>query len=282
MNWEISVLMFLENIRGVTLNNIFQIITVTGEGVLLIGVIAIIYWCINKRMGFKLGFILLFSILGNGLAKNMVKAQRPFELGVVEGLRKHTATGYSFPSGHTQSATTFWLGLMRHIKKKWLYYLGSVMIALTALSRLYLGVHWPVDVLAAIFLGIVLTIIGEYIFEWLGNLDITVLILICTVIVSSLILGFDRDYTKTVATIIGFIIGAALESRYISFDTEGSLEAQVLKVVTGFAGLIVIAGGLKVIFPPLILFDFLRYMAIVIWIIAGAPYMFKKLIKRTD
>ncbi len=282
MSWEISILQFLESLRGESLNSIFQFITFTGEGVLLIGVIATIYWCINKRIGLKFGFIMLFSILGNSAIKNMVKAQRPFELGVVEGLRKHTATGYSFPSGHTQSATTFWITLMIHIKEKWIYYVGPIMIGLIALSRIYLGVHWPVDVLAAIFVGAACTIVGQYIFQKIEKLSMPMLVLICMVIGSTLILGFDSDYVKTVGAMIGFIIGLVLERRYISFRTEGSLGVQVLKVALGLGGLIVIAGGLKFILPSLMIFDSLRYMIIVIWIIAGAPYIFKKfLIKRS-
>lgn len=279
MDWEISILQLLEGLRGTTLNIVFQIITFSGEGVLLAAIIAIIYWCINKKLGLRLGFIMLFSMLGNGLVKNSVKAQRPFELGIVEGLRKHTATGYSFPSGHTQSATTFWLALMLHMKEKWVYYVGGVMIGLTGLSRLYLGVHWPVDVLAAIFLGIIFTMIGQYIFDKFEKLSVLVLMLICIVIGSTLILGFDRDYTKALGAMIGLIVGLVLEARYISFDTKGSLRIQVLKIVMGVTGLIVIAGGLKIMLPPLMMFDLLRYMAIVIWIIAGAPYIFKNAIR---
>lgn len=70
---------------------------------------------------------------------------RPFDLGVVEPLRKHTATGYSFPSGHTQTATSFWSVWMIHLNKKYFYYVGSALVLLIRLSRIYLGVHWPMD-----------------------------------------------------------------------------------------------------------------------------------------
>lgn len=280
MNWEISILQFLESLRGESLNSVFQLITFTGESVLLIGIISIIYWCVSKKTGLKLGFIMLLSMFGNGILKNIVKAQRPFELGVVEGLRKQTATGYSFPSGHTQSATTFWVALMIQMKEQWVYYVGATMIGLTALSRLYLGVHWPVDVLAAILVGTVLTIVGQYFFKKIETVRIPALILICIGIGSTLLFKFDSDYTKAVGAIIGLIVGLVLEHRYISFSTEGSLGFQVLKAVLGFGGLIVIAGGLKLIFPSMIILDCLRYMIIVIWVIAGAPYLFKKIIKR--
>lgn len=279
MNWEIAILQFLENIRGEVLNNTFQVITFMGEGILIIGIISILYWCINKQMGLKFGFIMLFSIFGNGAIKNIVKAQRPFETGIVEGLRKHTATGYSFPSGHTQSSTTFWATLMIHIKEKWIYYIGVVMIGLIALSRLYLGVHWPVDVIGGILVGVLFAIMGQYIFQKIHTVGTPVLLVICVAIGSTLILNFDSDYIKTVGSMIGLIIGLVLERKYICFTTEGSLRIQVLKVIVGLSGLIVVASGLKFALPQLMIFNFFRYIFIVVWIIAGAPYIFKKLVK---
>ena len=275
MEWEISVLRFLQGLRGETLNNFFQIITATGEGVLMPGIILIIYWCKNKAAGLRLGFTVLFSIVANGFLKNIIKAPRPFESQVVVPIRAHTATGYSFPSGHTQGATTFWLALMIHVKKKWLYYLGTIMITLVALSRLYLGVHWPVDVLAAIFLGIALTIIGQYIFEKIRTLSIAGLLLGCFLLGATLLLGFDSGYTKILGAIVGFLIGVALEERYVSFVVEGPFRYQAMKIIIGLGGLVVLAGGLKMLLPSLMIFDFARYMLIVIWVIAGAPYLFK-------
>lgn len=274
MDWQISILKFLESLRGEQLNKIFEIITITAEGAILLGIITITYWCINKETGLKLGFIMLFSTMTNGILKNIVKAPRPFEAGIVEPLRRHTATSYSFPSGHTQSATTFWLAFMMHMKKKWLYYVGTVMIVLVALSRLYLGVHWPVDVFGAIIIGTVFTIVGEFIFQKIKVLEIQPLLFICIILGGTLVLQFDSDYTKGLGAMVGLIIGLGLERRYISFSIAGSLRFQICKVLIGFGGLIVIAGGLKVILPQLIIFDFLRYMLIVMWIIVGAPYIF--------
>ena len=278
MDWEILILKYLQSLRGDSLNAIFQLITFTGEAALLIGIISVVYWCINKELGLRFGFVMLFSTLGNVFIKNIVKAQRPFEKGIVEGLRKHTATGYSFPSGHTQSTTTFWVMLMIHIKEKWIYYLGSIMIVLVALSRLYLGVHWPVDVLSAIIVGIMITLIGEHIITRMIKAKNRTLFFISILIFSTLILKFDSNYTKAVGSIIGFIVGFMLEKKYIYFSTKGSLGLQFIKIIIGFTGLIVVAGLLKVFMPPLIIFDFLRYMAIVIWVIAGAPYVFRLLL----
>lgn len=278
MNWEKSFLYFMNHIRSQTLSSVFETITVTAEIGLILVVISIIYWCINKRLGQKLGFIMLFSLTYNGLIKNLVKAPRPFELGIIEPLRKHTATGYSFPSGHTQSATTFWVVLMNNIKQRWLYYLGTIMIVLVAVSRLYLGVHWPKDVIAAIFVGLVLGLIGEYIYKSVERLKyLGVLLWIYIPILSSLIWGMDGDYIKAIGAITGFIIGHGIENKYICFKEKGSLKHQFFKVSIGMLGVVILLIGLKLLLPKENIYNFIRYAIVVIWIIAGAPYTFVKL-----
>lgn len=280
MGWEIWILKTLENIRGENLNKLFKVITITGESVPILIIISVVYWCINKRLGQKLGFIMLFSSMINGVIKNLVKAPRPFEVGVIEPLRRHTATGYSFPSGHTQAATTLWTTFITNFRKIWVYCCGTIVILLVALSRLYLGVHWPIDVMAAIVVGVVCTIIGEEFFERIQDVSIKKIFLIASIIMlSTLVLSLDYDYIKSAGSITGFLIGFILEKRYVLFTTVGSFKFQIYKLIIGLTGLVIIYSGLKIFTPQLLVFGFLRYMMIVIWMIAGAPYVFMRIKK---
>lgn len=280
MSWQIGVLHFFKDIRSPLLNKMFEVITISAESAVLLLVIATVYWCIDKKLGQKLGFTLLFSMVINGFIKNLVKAPRPFELGVIEPLRQQTATGHSFPSGHTQAATTFWLGWMTHVHKKWLYYTGIIIIPLIGLSRVYLGVHWPIDVIAAIGVGIVCSIVGQGLFAKIEGSKTSLLLLgSCIILLATLFLQFDADYVKAVGGAIGFIIGYLLEYKYIGFSTKAPLKIQVQKLTMGILGLGILYGGLKLIFPPYLVFDFIRYGIAALWIVAGAPYVFRKLFK---
>ena len=278
MSWQISVLQFFSNIRTPLLNKIFEVITISTESAVLLLVIAVVYWCIDKKLGQKLGFILLLSMTANGFIKNLVKAPRPFELGVVEPLRQQTATGHSFPSGHTQAATTFWFVWMTHIHKKWLYSIGAIMIAVIGLSRRYLGVHWPIDVIVAIGVGIICAIMGQGLFEKIEGSKTTLFLLgSCIALGGTLFLKFDADYIKAIGGAIGFIMGYLLETKYIRFSTKGPLKIQVQKLGIGIIGLGILYGGLKLIFPPYLIFSFIRYGLVAVWIMAGAPYLFGRL-----
>ena len=165
MNIQINILKVFQSIRNPILNALFLILTISTEVPVIVILSAIMYWCINKKYGQKLLFALTSNIAINTGIKEFVKAPRPIGTEGLKSLRVSTATGYSFPSGHTQTATTFWTSLMIIFKKKWTYILGTIIILGVGISRLYLGVHWPVDVIFGWIFGIVFTVIFAKLFD---------------------------------------------------------------------------------------------------------------------
>ena len=165
MNFQLNILKFFQSMRNPILNAFFLILTISTEVPVVVLLTAIIYWCINKKYGQKLLFTLIPNIVINTGIKELVKEPRPIGAKGLKSLRTETATGYSFPSGHTQTATTFWTSLILIFKQKWIYILGSIMILGVGLSRLYLGVHWPVDVVGGWIFGIVFTVIFAKLFD---------------------------------------------------------------------------------------------------------------------
>ena len=82
---------------------------------------------------------------------------------------------------------------------------------------------------------------------------------------------------------LGFIagvgVGYTLENEYVKYDVRTSLPIQVIKIVLGLAGIVIIRSGLKAIFPNAAFWDMLRYAVIAIWATLGAPFVFKTLFK---
>jgi hypothetical protein len=248
----------------------------TGEESFYIIAAAIIFWCVNKEFGYKLGFALLTSTIVNTVIKGLVNAARPIGVSGIRSMRLQTATGQSFPSGHTQGAATFWFSWMAQVRKKWIYIVGTTAILLVAYSRMYLGVHYPIDVIAGIVVGITWVFISNYIFDYAEATGKTWILLIIVVpMLIGLIFIREKTYYTIAGTVLGFYIGYVLESKYVQFDVRNTWVAQIIKLVFGLAILITIKSTLKIILPINLYADFFRYFVIGLWITVGAPSIFK-------
>lgn len=277
MNWEVILLQNLQEIRNPVLTAFVEAITSMSESLFIVVLIAILYWCIDKKRSLRIGWIVLFSTGINGIIKNIVKMPRPFQKGVTSPIRVQTATGYSFPSGHTQLATTFWGSSMAILKGKFTLIVGSILILLTAFSRLYLGVHWPTDVIGGIVFGTIAVMIGLKLIDEKGTITkkhvigVSIAFILCTVV------PVDADLAKAIGALWGLSFGGYLEQKYINFEEKQILKNQIIKVFLGFTVAILLYVAMKSLLPKNVLTDMIRYSIVLLWVSAGAPYLFKKM-----
>lgn len=277
MEFQEQILVFFESIRSDVLTAFFTTITMMAEHIFLVLLLAILYWTIDKAKSRRIAWFMLFNGVANGVMKSIVNMPRPFDKGVVKPIRVETATGSSFPSGHTQTATSFWMGSMLVLRSKASIILGSIMIVLTAISRLYLGVHWPMDVVAAIAFGIIFTYFANLLIDEEGKFTNVHVIASSLVCLAFLILDVEADLYKTAAALWGLCIGSYLEQKYVQFEVKGSMRLQVLKVVIGIIGILVIYIGMSQLLPAVKVVGMIKYALVIFWIIVGAPYLFNKL-----
>jgi membrane-associated phospholipid phosphatase len=274
-----GIILFLQGFASPFLDSFFQAVTMLGEEYFYIVVLALIFWCIDKRYGYKLCFAFLLSGVVNGMVKSIVRAPRPIGVEGIRSLRVETATGASFPSGHTQNATAFWVSMMRRLRRRWVYAAGGVLILLVGASRLYLGVHWPADVLGGIVFGTASVLLADFIFEramrwkaaWLP------LPLLIPALAAAYAWRDSPDLVKGAGTFAGFLIGYTLESSFIRFSEDAPAWKQAVKAVLGVAVALAVKEGLKLLFPATPAFDFVRYLLLGLWITVGAPLVFSAL-----
>ena len=260
-------LYFLESIRNPVLDAIFSTITHLGEETFFLVIAIFFFWCVNKREGY---FILITGLVGtvvNQFAKLFFRIPRPWVLDenfeIIESAREE-ATGYSFPSGHTQNvAGTF--GAIGAFKK------GGVrkaicisIIILVAFSRMYLGVHTPLDVVVSLLVAFGLVVLLRPAFAteesfkksmpWIvvGSVAISLGLLAYVLSVSSDATLDPTNYAsalKNSTTLLGCTAGLVvvyfLDSKFIHFETEGRWYAQLLKLVLGLGGVLIIKSGLS-------------------------------------
>lgn len=301
MGSQLDILMYLQSIRNELLTGIFTFFTICTEVPVITVLTGVIYWCINKKAGQRTLFALCGSLNINAWIKNFVKMPRPIGTEGLESLRVETATGYSFPSGHTQTATTFWTSMMYLFRKSWIYIIGILMIIGAGISRLYLGVHWPMDVIVAWGFGIVLSIIFIKLFDYIDdskNYYILVILMLIFGVCTYFIGG--EDLYKMFGLYTGFALGYMVEDTFINFSTENEtrrknifakktsknegLGKKILRFVVGIISLLAVYLLLNYVQDTLIvnkaeeiinIIKYLKYTIVVFWGVAGAPALFK-------
>lgn len=268
---------FIQSFSNPFLDLFFQGVTMIGEDVFLIVAITLIYWCINKKFGYRLGFTYLSSIILNGIVKEIFKVERPFNKDGIRSLRIETATGYSFPSGHTQGSTTFFTSVMFYFKKTWLYILGFIIILLVMISRLYLGVHTLTDVIGGFILGFLWVFVANKIMDYVDNEKQHLLFIILIPIVIGAFFFRAPDYFKAAGITSSFILGYYIETKYINFEPKQPIKIQILKYLIGITVAILIKILFKKFLPVGNINEFIRYFILGIWVTVLAPMVFKKI-----
>ena len=248
----------------------FATVTHMGEEVFFLGIAILFYWCISKRQGY---YILVTGVVGsviNQWLKIVCRIPRPW---IIDpdfkpvGDAVAEATGYSFPSGHTQNIAGTFGCIGRYNKQRWLKILSVVIILLVAFSRMYLGVHTPLDVTVSLGVAAALVFAFHFVFRteestnkymlpvMIGSVIFSIAFIIYVFLLpeSSFADGADLanllSAKKNAATLTGCLVGLGLvyplDRFVIKFETKGRWYAQLIKFAVGIGIVLAIKSGLK-------------------------------------
>ncbi|HNZ95096.1 MAG TPA: phosphatase PAP2 family protein [Sphaerochaeta sp.] len=291
---QASILRFLHRIATPFLDLLANGASFFGEETFVIAIVLLVFWNINKQKGFALYMNVLTSVLIMGILKAVVRAPRPFVvLEEIAGKRMETATGYSFPSGHTTTAASFYTSIALLLKKRICSIIAAIMIVLVGVSRLYLGVHWPNDVFAGLLIGVSISFL---LYRWSLQLfeDRVRLVrfsirygLIATFVslILSVLLNMElvdpvafNDLMKTLALAGAGLLGFGFEEQIVRYRVEASLTKKILRYLLGMGVVIAIIAS-KALFPPSIyaISSFIRYSLVGIWATVLFPITGKSL-----
>ncbi len=250
-----QLLYFFEQIRNSFLDALFQTVTFLGEETVFMAVGMIVFWCIDKFQGYYLlttGFI---GTIVNQFLKILCRIPRPWvkdpNFTIVETARE-AATGYSFPSGHTQSSVGLFGGIARYNKNKVLRIICICLCVLVPISRMYLGVHTPADVGVSIGIALIL-IFGAYpLFKKAESEPKTMYIILSVLFAVSLafllfveLYSFPADIDahnllsaqKNAYTLFGCLAGLIIvytaDLKHTHFQTKAVWWAQIIKAAVG-------------------------------------------------
>ncbi|WP_422448058.1 phosphatase PAP2 family protein [Thermoanaerobacterium sp. DL9XJH110] len=278
MEFQAEILKVIQSFHTPLLDGFFILITNLGSEAFYFALIPVIYWSRDKKLGLGLGSALIISMYTNVVLKEITAIPRPIGYPGIRSLYTLSAGGFSFPSGHAQGSATLWSILMRRYNTCRAYVLGTGIIFIVSLSRLYLGLHWPLDVIGGIILGV----FTAFIFLRIEKTKIpsnAALQLVFSVAFPLVLLKIfpHHDVYKYTGMLMGIWLGAIFENKFIDFQPENrNFFKTALKYTAGLTGFLAVYLGLKILLPPLDIFSMLRYFLLGLWLVAGAPFIFKK------
>ncbi len=273
-------LLWLQGIRSDFWNVVLMYVTELVTSPLMYLFVAVLYWCFAKKAAISLALNLSLGSLINQTLKNIFCIYRPWiqnpALKPVEAA-KATATGYSFPSGHTQLAATEFLSIaVWQKKRKWIVVFCFFMTFLVMFTRNYLGVHTLPDVVASFLIACFVVAVTPKLVDWIENgknRDLLVAVLVSVLAGIALVYttwkSYPMDYLpdgtllvspkemitdcySATGCIYGFFAGWLLERRLIKFSTEVSGKT---KAVRGFVGSVLLLAYVLFLQDPMIAVD---------------------------
>ena len=258
-----QLLYWLESIRMPGLNEFMLMITKLGEETTFLVLALIFFWCVDKKRGYLLMSVGFIGTMANQFMKLWFRVPRPWVLDpdftILEQARE-AATGYSFPSGHTTSAVATFGSIAATTKRKATFAVCAALAVLVGLSRMYIGVHTPADVLVGALTSVVLILLLRKAPE---NHRSMVVLVAAMMAMALGLMAFVRVYPfpadvdehnlasgmKNAYTMVGCMAGVGfvyfIEKKYINFSTEAVWWAQILKAVLGLAVVLAVKEGLR-------------------------------------
>jgi membrane-associated phospholipid phosphatase len=285
LDWGIEVVRWFQQFSP-ALDLPFKSLTFLGDLEFFLVFMPLIYWCLDRRMGARLLVLFLVSAYANAIAKVVADQPRPFQYDPRVKPLVH-ADGGGLPSGHTQGAMVVWGYLAFQIRSTKFWIIAGFLMVAIPVSRLYLGVHFPTDLLGGYFLGALLLALyfrfAPKVETWLiakGFIWQISMAVILPVLLFWVSPQGSPYALSACGALMGFLPGIALERRWIRFCAEGSFLKRSMRFVVGLIVLLGIWLGLRFAFTglePLSLFRSVRYACVGLWGALGAPWLFVRL-----
>ena len=256
-------LYLLEDLRTPWLTALMSAVTELGGETAFLALALVVFWCVDKRRGYYLMTVGFVGTVCNQFLKLWFRVPRPWMLdpdfspveSAIEG-----ATGYSFPSGHSQSSVGTFGSLAVTAKRGWVRWLCIAALVLVPFSRMYLGVHTPKDVLTGTAISLALVFLLRPLVYREGGMKWAIAVM---AVLSAGLLAFVLCYPfpvdvdlhnlesgrKSAVTLFGCVMAVAVvypvDCRWLRFPTGGTWWAQLLKVLLGLALVLAVKEGLR-------------------------------------
>ncbi len=281
--WGLEFVRAVQSTANPFLTRIMLAVTATGSIYCLGALVALLLWCVDYRFGVQVSLLTVSSGFLNSWLKLVFAQPRPYDIDPSVGMIRDVP--YGMPSGHAQGTALFWGLVATRVAKPVGIALAVVPTLLVGFSRVYLGVHFPTDVLAGWIIGMAIAAawiaFGGRVACFIEEQNVRVKVLGAAAV--GLVMNFlNRSETGLAGLFVGMALGASFLPGLGGFRAAGGFRHKAARYGVGLAGLAILYFGLKAILPGegdanYALFRFLRYGLVGVWATLGAPLLFVKL-----
>ncbi len=283
LSWGLAIVRDTQSLASPALTSAAKGVSLLGTEFCYLALLPLIYWCVDKRRGLRIGALVLLTSVVNLRLKLAFAQPRPYDLDPSVALAREATFG--LPSNHAMVSVVFWGSAARLFRSSLGLILAIALPLLIGLSRVYLGVHFPTDVLAGWTIGaamlVLVRLFGDRIERWVAGLRENTALALAAAVALGMNVLYIKD-TSLSGAFFGLAVGATYARKAAPFSVSGTFIKRLLRYFFGLATVAIIyalpkylLAGVESGGPPI--FRFLRYALLGAWMTMGAPWLFLKM-----
>jgi membrane-associated phospholipid phosphatase len=293
--WGLDLIRSVQSHATPALTIFMKVVTNFGGAAAYLALLPLIFWCYDAEKGIRLTLAVMVSVWINLALKILCGQPRPFWPAYDPSVGIITESANGFPSGHAQISLTLWVIVASWTGKKWGYAAAVLLSLLVGFSRLYLGVHFPTDLLGGWILGAL--VLGAY-FLFSGRIKTLLLRggqrfqMIASAAAAFVMILYRPSVEMLMpgAVVLGTGLAYSVTANRLRFRPAamfgrrgaGKLLTLAGRYLAGIAGIVLLFVVFSRVEPEKTsayypLFFFLRFVLLEFWIYLGAPWLYQRL-----
>ncbi|WP_206831775.1 phosphatase PAP2 family protein [Alicyclobacillus fructus] len=274
--WQYDLIVWLQSYHSAVLDRVAAAFSFLGTESFYFAALPVLILAVDRVLGMRLAYVFFTSMYLNAWLKSYYHIARPIGVPGIQSGDVRSATGLSMPSGHAQGTMTFFTALALWLRRRVWLLVAVLLSVAVGVSRVYLGLHWPMDVVIGWVLGLFIGFFGWQMGRWWTYRGIPFgVAMTLSVLFPAILLIFARDVTSSVYAVFLLVggAGAALEKRFLRTAIDPALWKRAAAGVIALGGVVAVQLAVQAhLDEPL--WQYARAAAVAVWTTVLAPWLF--------